>query len=534
MTNKKTPATNVPTSNNSNDDDMQTKSPLSELLICVYKNKYIKLSTIFSLLLLAITGVYSIFTIVFNYADRETLAYKERLKEANKKNDILNKKYIELNEDFTEIKKLDLLPVLLNPVGGKKVTDGQVTFRWKYDAGLGFKNFILELKQIDRIKKNILIRRYDIPYPENKSMDFYFPDNITGEFFWRIGTGEVIASYQNELPDKEKTSDIARKISMHTQSMMLEDPNPKLSNNTLLWSRYGNFELYNSVLDKIIIKNEIVVGTTASFLSYDSLLTDNGLPNTYDMKFLIWLTKELDEITSGNQFKCKNNAKYPEKSVPTGIVITRKIIPWKVLFNNVANGKVDIAIANITRSKEREDKYHGMKFTEGYRDNHQKIIYLIKEGKYPDKLTKLDELKKAVKGKVIATQKKTINFQAANYLMKKKSLNFKQNNNHYKSYVEVINAIRHSQVDFGLIDEIRLKSVSYPDIGVVNYNLDELLDDFYRNELGEKKTTEEFGGEKYAVAVSTGGKESCLLEMLNEIIASDNGKKMRLSLEKKY
>ncbi len=552
--------------NNSIPKKENCKKPISDMLICFYKNKYIKVSTILSIIGLAITGAYSLFTIVLDYADRESSTYKTLLKQSKKQNDVLNKKYTELSEDFTEIKKLDLLPILLNPVGGKKTTDRQVSFRWKYDVDLSFKNFILELRQIDRINKTVLTRRYDIPHPERKQMDFYFPDKVTGEFFWRIGTGEILATFKNtkNIDHSEKYNrDIAKSIELHAASIAgKENQNiTPINTNTRLWSRYGNFKLYNSVLDKIISEKEITVGTTASFLSYYGTLQDDGLPNTYDMKFLTWAIKELEVLIKDKNISCLKNINYEEDAF-SDISINRKIFSWKNLLNNVSNGQVDIAIANITKSKKREKEFQGLKFTKGYRNNHQKMIFFKKEGKYNDNLKSLNKLKKATKNAIIATQYKTINYQAAQFLSSEKSFEFKDVKNSYKSYIEVVNAIRHGEADFGIIDDVRLSSILYTDIGVVDFDFDNLLNDFYQSQINienqnrkensktetqknknnepenkpENKRTQTpvFQGEEYAIAVYTDGKPSCLLETLNKVISSPKGIKKRLELEGKH
>ena len=149
---------------------------------------------------------------------------------------------------------------------------------------------------------------------EREEMFFEFPgdERGTGTFFWRIGTGELINNEEQ----------------------------------TRLWTRYGRFSVYESVIDRIKERKELIVGTSATFLSYDHPIDENGRPQTFDMDFIDWIVMKLEM-----EFE------FPEHTITVRLVPTK----WgDELFNSVVNGDVDVAIANITRSVARERKYPGL------------------------------------------------------------------------------------------------------------------------------------------------------------------------------
>ena len=260
------------------DGDNKPNKPtyFDDLAIKITRSVYVKISTISVLILFAISATWTIAQLIINQKDSLLDARKQDLAVSDEKLKDRNKKFAELEEDFREIKKLSKVPVLLNPVAGKHITGRFITFRWKYDSNPGFQNFILELKQIT--KDNIVLkRRYQIPEPQRKKMDFELTLGTQGEFFWRIGTGELLAVDENKPDDKDNP------LKKFVDASVNRQPSTSVSADTHLWSRYGNFFVHKSVYDKIKSTGEMMVGMTATFLSYDHTLDCQGRPNTYDM-----------------------------------------------------------------------------------------------------------------------------------------------------------------------------------------------------------------------------------------------------------
>ena len=132
------------------------------------------------------------------------------------------------------------------------------------------------------------------------------------------------------------------------------------------------------------------------------------------------------------------------------------------------------------------------------------------------------ELNDVLSGMTLATQRKSINKDSADYL--NNEFDYKHDYN-YSSYVDVIDAVRRGNVKFGMIDSVRLETVDYPEIGYIGYNLNPLLKGMYQDMGG-------FAVENYAIAVHAVSSNSKLLKTLNEIIGSQDWKIMQKKLMK--
>lgn len=461
---------------------------LEDVVLPLTQRSYLTLGVFVTILLFSISATWFLVELFIVQPKDEKIVLLQKEK-ALKENTIdgLKEVYSTLQRDFTEINKLSRVPTLLNPVAGKHITGRFIPFRWKYEVNPGFQNFILELKHI-KDDGSVLTKRYQIPDPDRKKLDFEVPVNTKGEFYWRIGTGEMLAVEENKSQQNNMVGEIVSHV------LDIEEPVFKTAD-THLWSRYGNFNVYKSVYDKIKETGELTVGMTATFLSYDHTIDCQGRPNTFDMDFIEWIAGELDE-----------------NYMNTPINVVRKIYKWKELLNAVHLGEVDVAVANITRTTVRERDNPNMRFTSGYRNSNQRIIFSKQH--LPD-LVGLDftkaELKKKLRGKTLATQVNTINTKAAAHI--KQEFGFKHDFN-YDSYVDVIHAVRHSKADFGMIDSVRIETVDYPEMEVVDFDLNPLLEDMYLN-------ISETAYEMYGIAVHANSPKSKLLQTLNEIIDSD-------------
>ncbi len=487
---------------NNKDDASTTSTALKDLAIKITKNIHVRMATIVAMILFAIGGTWGFAQIIINQKNEFIEIKEEAIADLEVKRTSLNTKYIKLAKDFSEIKKSSKVPSLLKPVSGKKITGRFITFRWKYDINPGFENFILELKHITP-KGEVLKRRYQIPDANRKKMDFELPLDMQGEFFWRIGTGEMLVTEQQDIDSKINPAQAFVKSSLDLL------PKNSFPSDTRLWSRYGNFHVYKSVYDKIKTTGELDIGMTAAFLSYDHTINCNGRPNTFDMDFIEWLAKQLER----------------EEYMNRTLKLIRNDFNWSSLFEAVSSGEVDMAIANITKTVERETLYNNMKFTKGYRKNYQRIIF--SKNRFPKlsgkELTKR-ELKNLLEGATLATQDKTINRKSADHL--NKIFKFKHNYN-YSSYVDVIDSVRRGKIDFGMIDSVRIETVNYPEIGVVKYDLNPLLKEKYKK-LGIDDV------EYYAIGVHAGTPKSKLLNAINTILESDDWKRKKIKLKEKY
>ncbi|VAX09249.1 hypothetical protein MNBD_GAMMA25-2037 [hydrothermal vent metagenome] len=497
---------NIPPSQNTNQE--ATPRFFNDYEIHLTKNICIKISTIIISLIFIVSTIWGVGEIIIRPTEQKLSMLEENLETLNSNNDKLKIRHTSLQKDFEALQKHSKTPILISPVAGKSITGRNVTFKWKYDVNPGFQNFILELKHFND-EDGQLSRRYKIPRPYTKKMDFQFPENISGAFFWRVGTGELVEDYKQNF--------VAEAVS----NSLNQNNSSSIPTETRLWSRYGNFEIYGSVLEKIKATNKLVVGITTTFLSYDHVINCSGKPITYDMEFIEWVTAQL-------RIKLADKKHEDEATIS----LIHKTIDWNNLFENVASGNVDLAIANITKSNAREKKYRGMEFTAGYRDNHQRIIFSKIINPELNKIKTLKDLKLATQDAVIAVQDGTINMEAAHHLkhLNNDQFNFKKVDNKYNSYVDVIDAVERGMVKFGMLDSVRLETVNYPQIGTISVELMPLLKKFYQDLFDD----DDIQGEQYAIAVSTRGKELDFIKMLNEIITSPEGKAERIRLEERH
>jgi len=515
---------------------------LSEMAIKCYKNTYVKISTISAILIFIGGGAWWLANQSIELTKAKAESINETLKITEKKYTKLTEKYTILNEDFSKLKQLEKVPTLLNPISRKQITGRFITFRWKYDVNPGFQSFILELIHYPL---NGMVRegRYQIPRPDKNSMHLELPPGTNGEFYWRIGTGELLATkypkkkksekvINSEItignfffgdqklifklePEKETRKD-AKEENVKKKSTVAKDKNElrpeSYPADSRLWSRYGNFSVHASTLNRVISREKLVVGTTAAFLHYDHTIDCYGRPDTYDMDFIEWIADRMHN--------------YPE--VEPKIIVERKIFTWDEIFDKLAAGEADVAIANITKSKHREEKYRGLRFTKGYRENYQRIVFsrsLLSElvGKKP----KLRELKILFRDKTIGSQNKSINQKSAEYLQKN-YFSYKHKSS-FDTYVDVLQAVRVGEIDFGIIDSVRMDTVSYPELAQIDFDFNSLLKGMYRDKLGYTK--EDNYTENYAIAVHSSGTSNDLLNLLDKIIDSEDGKEKRKELE---
>jgi ABC-type amino acid transport substrate-binding protein len=447
---------------------------LKELSIRLSHNTNIRIATLIVIVLFAITTTWTISGLIVGDVKQELEGAKAGIQKLKNKYDVLLRDNEIISTSYYQIKKHEKIPILISPVNKRPIIGRYVTFNWKYSTDPGFQNLILEIIKIDG--EGIKERRFQIPEPGRENMFFEFHEGARADFFWRIGTGEL-------LNDQDGTR---------------------------LWSRYGSFSLYPSVLDKIEATNELVVGTTAKFLSYDRPITCEGDPDDFDIEYIRWVASKLNEsLVKESLVKERPDLEGPdlerlvkERLVLEGDIELRiKYVKWDKLFTSVMNGNVDIAIANITKSDTREQENLGLTFTSGYRKNSQVLIRKKKTKSEHDSL-------KMLAGSTVGAQMVTINLKAANYLAETFKFNVL---GEYSSYADVINAVTNSEIDYGIIDSVLWESVNYPELEKLDIELDEYLKMFNRNELGSDL-------EEYAIAASAKSSNRDFVERLNRII----------------
>jgi ABC-type amino acid transport substrate-binding protein len=449
---------------------------LKEISLKLSHNTKIRVATLIAVIVFAISSTWGL-NEVFRVEDikYELEARKLEIEQLKISNNVLTHERDNLSSSYEEIKKTSKIPTIVYPVNWQHVIGRQVKFKWKYskEQDPGFQNLVIEI--IKSGENDLQTRRFHVSAAGEQSKSFEFPEGITGHFFWRIGTGEL-------LNDKEGTR---------------------------LWSRYGSFSLYPSVIDKIKDKKEIIVGTVVKFIRYSYPISCLGDPVDYDIEFARWITDRLKE----------------ELVLRDDITMRIKYIEWEKLLPSVTNGYVDLAIADITYSRKREDEYQGLLFTKGYRENKQVFIrHKDKNSGSGRLISRKKDISAYLHGKKVGAQKSTINADAASYLAKIFKFEVSAV---YSSYTDVVEAVYEKKIDYGIIDSLVWKSVSYPEIEVLNFYTEPYLREMYEKVLGSNH-------EFYAIAVPAKDRNNDFLNLLNQLIDSDRGKAKRKELEEKY
>jgi len=525
---------------------------LKELSIRLWNNVSVRISTF---VIIVISAIGSTYTVIERLSVAPIRLEKEKIISEKKELDIqfkeLSKTHKELKDTATELSKLSKVPILIFPVDNRPIIGQYVNFRWSYDANLGFKNFILELKHVT--ESGVTVRRYPIPegYKRRKVV-FQFPEPVSGEFFWRIGTGELLHDYG--ATKGTKTENIELNVYVTSYKPTKEDKKEEQKRNELkapgegiqatrLWSRYGSFEMYPTVWEKLKKTQQLKVGTTAPYLSYDYPIDCGGRPDSYDMDLVDWIGKGMERILRAevevekrvnfeiesikydknyaNSKRKEFNKQLKKYTKEFKLEVIPKIIEWDDKFSSVINGDVDVVVANLTKSATREKVYRGLKFTNGYRNNEQALVTSNLHLDLPKGKLTQKHLKKLLKGKNLAVQKDSTNYQAAEVLQKE--FHFNIDSSPFDSYADVIDYIRSGKAEFGLIDQVRFDSVGYQDLIRIDSDMQPLLAELNQRVFGSKN-------EEYALAVASHGGRNHFLRYMNKII--EDGAEYRKNLEK--
>lgn len=268
------------------------------------------------------------------------------------------------------------------------------------------------------------------------------------------------------------------------------------------WSDYVSFSVYKSTLDRILATRRLIVGRTADFN-----LFDDGVIGFED-KLVNWLAEHLED----------------EFSIPN-ITVERKVLKWGQLLKAVQEGDVDIALANITKSKKREQNYFPLTFSVGYLANHQVLLHK-KNNNYPP-------FPDGLRGKVVGAHAGSINLKAASSISGKYGFTIYDD---ARAYADSIDALEKNKIDFAMIDMVRyLESETRLKAKVKCYgpkgkDFDKILEPFYMEEF--KQSREEIAIAVHDLHPDTADKT--LLKVINNMLSSEEGKLKLKNIKKKY
>ena len=306
------------------------------------------------------------------------------------------------------------------------------------------------------------------------------------------------------------------------------------------WSDYAAFGVYPSTLLRVRATQRLRVGRTPTYDKWD----DDQVDFEDELVELIaeYLGSKLHPLDADHLL---------DEAHPLGpedrpkfhlrVEVEKKDFDWSkqdtenedmnsnrdpTLLEAVQHNHVDIALANITKSTDRERKYLPLKFTEGYLTNHQLLVHRKGEryAKFPDGL----------RGKVVSAHANSMNLKAARAISKKYRFHVYDK---APSYADSLDRLEDGTVDFVMIDSVayaerrsRVSGVFECYYGPSGPELDDILSEFYLSELEQSE-------EKFAIAVydkHPRQANTSLLKLINEWLESKDGQDAIEKLKKDH
>lgn len=262
------------------------------------------------------------------------------------------------------------------------------------------------------------------------------------------------------------------------------------------WSGWSSFHTYRNVIDRIKQTRLLRVATNPTYYGVFNVADGQGGHRGFDIDLVNWISEQLAK----------------EMNVSRGIKVVILDRGWDEMFRTIESREADLAASSISRMLSREEKYPRLRFSVGYLTIHQVFIqaHQQEEDNFPDDL----------KGKKVGAASNSTNLEAAKYL--KNRFGFEIRVIESPSYGDLVNQLQQGQIDFGLVDNTATLGYLYGDW------LDLYLGDFNRSTFG-------VDCEEYALAVPYEPDEKqSLLNMINKLLQSSEGKDLLQQLKKRY
>ena len=263
-----------------------------------------------------------------------------------------------------------------------------------------------------------------------------------------------------------------------------------------LWSPYYEFYFYPSLIDKLKEEKEILIGIHPIPVAFMQQVDEDGNLVGFNIDLVNWLIEKIS-----NELSIKIKPLFKE-------------IAWKDMFLRLSARKIDIAVGIFSASEHRESEYN-LSFSQGYLTVHQ--VFISKKNK--------KDFPKSLRQAKVGAAHASINRKAAEYLEDR--FNFKVVPK-YTDYADLYVGIENGEVDFGIVDDLLVNQYLNSRFFQYGPALDEYLTDFYKGTLGRYH-------EEYAIVISGDRAENKeILEVINQILESTEGKKHIKSLKEKW
>ena len=431
---------------------------------------YVTIGVLGAILLWVVSTTYLLINYFMISPRNDTLLeIKKNLADVNSQKDSLAAEMTTLKAAYKELLAKQETPVTLEPKDEATVIGQNITFKWDYRYHRKNQKYILEIRSVFDPNKKIL--KLNVVKPEQKLMHLPKSYIKSDEFLWRVLPGYF-------LGEKEVTQG---------------PPSPFMFVKT-----------YNSTVERLRKTKVFRVGTSPSFLGCFNFIGEAkvGEIRGFDIDLIKWITKKL-----GSKLRIDGDLR---------LIILQ--LPWSELLPSLANHELDAVISSMTSNKEREEKYKGVKFTEGYFKYHQIFIGPEKEGKFPQALAKLAKKK-------VGVLNGTTNEQAGRYLSSRFRFDI---DNSFNSYEELYTCLENKKINYALVDDVLARGQIGERFHQIGPELDKYLAPFYKSDLGRQE-------EMYAIAVTEEPRiTDNLLTSINDLLKSPEGKEKLKELTKTW
>ena len=423
--------------------------------------------------LIACTAIVASVTMLYDsFMGAPLRADKARLEEKAVQAEVLSStqaaRILELQDRVQTLDDAQKAPVLEQPRMDEHVYGSEVEFDWTYTQNNSgrLQSFVLELATPNGNRL-----RFPVLNPEQKTMTILGDWLETGQmYFWRVLPGHL--TYTTDGQNKTVETGV---------------PSP-----------FGLFTLHKNVLEKIVSTGELRIGTSPTIRGVTNYLNKEGKVCGLDVELI-------------HEF-----VKYLEKKSKTGeIKVIFVDVVWGELLPVLLSRKVDLVISGMTKTLKREKENPGVRFTQGYFGSEQILI-----GKKKGDQTKLTT---DLEGKILGVIGGTTNFEAALYLAGEANSGPSGKSSDgkfvvdfsYRTYSEIVHALKMDKIDRALVDDIFVKKLLTTSGDIISSDLltDE-LQDFYRTLLAPTNSAGKKLKEEFAIAVV----DNELLTKLNEYL----------------
>jgi ABC-type amino acid transport substrate-binding protein len=332
------------------------------------------------------------------------------------------------------------VPVLISPANEAEIVAGEIPMRWHYGRATKLQSYVVQIFPADPPDSLPIMRQ--VVRPEEQA--YYFPSSLLAghrRAFWRVVPGSVVNG-----------------------DMLATGPASAFS--YLTWDA--------TTVERIRRTKRLAVGINPQLTGPFERLDPQGHLEGLDVDLMSWLAGRIST----------------QLAIDPPIRVEWRALPWEELLPRLAEHEVDVVISSMTKTTERETRFKGVRFTDGYYTTHQILVGRLDSG--------IGDVRDLGAERSVGAMRDTTNQRAAHALARR--FGFKVRDT-YTTFDDLYSALDSHAIDAALVDDVfvhdKLANRRFRRIGA---ELDSELRDtrFYRDTIGHPTET-------YAIAVSDAG-----------------------------